>query len=288
MFCGGAVCAALILTACDKRHAPELRTFTANGVVKELETDGRTVVIQHEAISNYMGAMTMPFEVRDTNELRGLHAGDAITFHLNVTSSEGWISGITARKKAPAPPQSAEAPSPYHFSKAVPELELGDALPDYHFTNELGQAVNLSKYRGGALAFTFFFTSCPYPNFCPRMTSNFEEVAAQLRRSAPADARWQLLSISFDPKTDTPQRLRDYAEAAHYDPAHWSFLTGDLEQISELTDNFGENFYTTGTSISHNLRTVVVDPQGKVRKVFEGNTWTPAEVVAEMLKALRP
>ena len=51
------------------------RSYDAKGVVRELKADGRTVVIQHEAVADYMPAMTMPFEVRDTNELRACNRG---------------------------------------------------------------------------------------------------------------------------------------------------------------------------------------------------------------------
>ncbi len=277
--------AMLILTACHKQSVPAPtpeQTFVVNGLVKELEPDGKTVVIRHEAISNYMAAMTMPFEVRDPKELRGLKPGDAISFHLVVTSKEGWIEGIAQRQKSP---EAWPAPSAVHVSRAVEPLDEGDLLPDYHFTNELGEAVSLGQYKGRVLAFTFFFTSCPFPNFCPRLTGNFAEAAAQLRQMPGAPARWHLLSISFDPKHDTPQRLQAYAQNAHYDPGHWSFLTGNPVQISELADQFGENFWAEGGSISHNLRTVVVDARGRVRKIYQGNKWTSAELVREMIKA---
>jgi len=293
---GRGLCAVLILSACHKQSipapdqppAPARQTFVVNGLVKELEPDGKTVVIQHEAISNYMAAMTMPFEVRDPKGLRGLKAGDAITFHLVVTSKEGWVEEITQRQKSPeaaAAATNASVPAGIQISRAVEPLDVGDMLPDYHFTNELGQAVSLGHYKGGVLAFTFFFTSCPFPNFCPRLTSNFAEAAAQLHQMPGAPAKWQLLSISFDPKNDIPQRLQTYAKAAHYDPDHWSFLTGDAEQISELADQFGQNFWTEGNTISHNLRTVLVDAHGRVRKIYQGNNWTSAELAQEIVKA---
>ena len=277
--------AVLILTACRKESVPAPtpeQTFIVNGLVRELEPDGKTVVIQHEAVSNYMAAMTMPFEVRDPKELRGLKPGDAISFRLIVTSKEGWIEGITQRQKSP---ETLPATPSVQISRAVEPLDEGDLLPDYHFTNELGQAVSLDQYKGGVLAFTFFFTSCPFPDFCPRLTSNFAEAAAQLRQMPGTPARWHLLSISFDPKNDTPQRLLSYARNARYDPGHWSFLTGDPVQISELADQFGEIFWTENGGISHNLRTVVVDARGRVRKIYQGNKWTSAELVREMVNA---
>lgn len=295
--------AALIFTACNKEAAPSAapakstpapaspaeQTYAAIGVIKELEPDGKTVVVQHEAISNYMAAMTMPFEVHDTNLLRGLKPGDTIAFQLVVTPKEGWIGDIKIHQAAPATnvvPATLGAGG-FQITPAVEPLDVGDALPDYHFTNELGEAVSLADYKGSVLAFTFFFTSCPFPNFCPRMTSNFAEAASELKQATNAPAKWHLLSISFDPKTDSPERLLSYANNAHYDPAHWSFLTGDTNQITELADQFGENFWTEGASISHNLRTVVIDPHGKVRQILKGNNWVPAQLVEEMAKAGR-
>jgi protein SCO1/2 len=288
----GGLWAALFLTACHRESGPvttpgsdeprgaDRQTFAVNGVVKELEPDGKTAVIQHEAISNYMAAMTMPFEVRDPKELRGLKAGDAISFHLVVTSKEGWIEDVALRQKSA---DASPAPAAVHISRAVEPLEEGDLLPDYHFTNELGQAVSLGQYKGHEIAFTFFFTRCPFPNFCPRMTANFAEAEAQLRQRLDAPAGWHLFSISFDPTNDTPQLLETYAKNEHYDPGHWSFLTGDPAQVGELADQFGESFWWENGSIGHNLRTVVVDARGRVRKIYSGNKWTSAELVQEMI-----
>jgi protein SCO1 len=275
------------ICGCGKAPAQDTgQTYAAKGVVKELEPDGKTVVISHEAIPNYMAAMTMPFEVRDTNELRGLSAGDSITFHMVITPTHGWVEGIT--KLSSAPKKAGPTPAPVvrsQFSRAMAPLDEGDALPNYEFTNEFGAEVRLNQFRGRVLAFTFFFTSCPFPDFCPRMTSNFAEAARRLSIMTNAPAQWQLLSITFDPATDTPERLRGYADAAHYDSAHWSFLTGDERQISNLADQLGENYWHEGTSIGHNLRTVVVDPKGHITKIFGGNKWTVDEFVAEIVKA---
>jgi protein SCO1 len=281
------LCLAAAVAACDKQSGPvsaNEQTFTVKGVVKELEPDGKTAVIRHEAIPNYMAAMTMPFEVNDPNLLRGIQAGDEVQFHLVVTPRTAWIDSLT-RLRSNALDNAA--PAGFHFLPALPPLDEGDALPEYHFTNELGQAVNLSQFKGRVLAFTFFFTSCPYPDFCPRMTGNFAEAEKDLEARTNVPAAWQLLSITFDPTNDTPSRLRAYALAAHYEPGHWSFLTGEAGQIEGLSDQMGEQYWREGAALSHNLRTVVVDPRGRIRKIFAGNKWTVAQLVEEMLQAGR-
>ena len=135
-----------------------------------------------------------------------------LLFIFVVTPKEGWIDGLTVRQAAP--PTLMPAPASISVSRAVPTVEEGDMLPDYRFTNELGQSVNLSQYKGQPIAFTFFFTSCPYPNFCPRLTGNFAEAATQLRQMPNGPKKWHLFSISFDPRTDTPSHLLNYAKGA--------------------------------------------------------------------------
>jgi protein SCO1 len=263
-----------------------MRVFTVKGVIKELEADGKTAIIRHEAIPGYMPSMIMPFEVRDTNLLRGLKAGDVISFKLAVTPTEGWIQAITKIGSA-APEQTAQtAPRPVlHISRALEPLDMGDRLPDYHFTNELGEAVRLSQFKGQVLAFTFFFTSCPFPDYCPRMTSNFGRAEKQLETMTNAPAHWHLLSISFDPAHDIPSRLATYARAADYDKTHWSFLTGDENQISGLAEQIGENYWHEAGSVGHNLRTVVVDPSGHIRQIIPGNKWTVGQMVQDIVQA---
>src|SRR5271154_6808099 len=70
------------------------KSFQVKGVVKEVKPDEKSVVIQHEAVPGYMPAMTMPFDVRDTNELRGVQPGDVVSFRMTVTDSQGWIDHI--------------------------------------------------------------------------------------------------------------------------------------------------------------------------------------------------
>ena len=279
----------VILMGCGpKASAPEssMQVYTVKGVVKELQADGKSVVIRHEAIPGYMQAMIMPFEVRDTNLLRGLKPGDVISFDLAVTPKEGWIQSLT-KVGSVAPDQPTQpAPKPtFTVTRALEPLDVGDRLPDYHFTNELGQPVSLSQFKGQVLAFTFFFTSCPFPDYCPRMTSNFKQAEMQLETMSNAPAQWHLLSISFDPTNDTPARLAKYAAAADYDKTHWNFLTGDADQIGGLAEQIGENYWQEQGSIGHNLRTVVVGPSGHIRSVIPGNKWTVEQFVQDVVEA---
>ena len=79
------------------------RRFAARGVVKELKADGSTILLSHEAITNYMDAMTMPFKVKEPKELTDLRPGDQVSFRLSVSNTESWIDQVV-KITAAAPP----------------------------------------------------------------------------------------------------------------------------------------------------------------------------------------
>jgi protein SCO1/2 len=118
------------------------------------------------------------------------------------------------------------------------------------------------------------------------MANQFEEVQQKLLGLAGGPTNWQLLTITFDPEFDTPAVLTAYARAHRYDPGHWTFATGDLMDVTAIGEQFGLAFWHDQTgSITHNLRTVVIDANGRVQRVFEGSNWTSAEAAAELVKA---
>ncbi|MBC8003739.1 MAG: SCO family protein [Opitutaceae bacterium] len=265
-------------------NAAPPKTFLVKGVVKSINPDGLSVTIQHEEIPDYMPAMTMPFDVKDRNELTGIAAGDAVSFRLLATEDDGWIDQV---KKTSEP---VKVPEPRPLTRRVREvdpLSVGDTMPNYPFTNELGKAVSLADFKGNAVAFTFIFTRCPFPDFCPRLSQNFAGAFKQLKEMPNGPKNWKLLSISFDPEFDTPKTLRAYAERYKYDPGYWSFLTGELIEIDAITEQFGLMFPRSqeGVGFDHNLRTVVIDAQGKVQAIFKGSSWKAEELVTEMVTA---
>jgi len=257
----------------------------AKGVVIEVTPAEKKVTIKHEAIRGYMQAMTMPFDVKDTNELTGLTPGDVVSFRIVVQGDDGWIDQIKQTGiKSNTPPTTG----PFRAVREVEPLNEGDLLPAYHLTNQLGQAISTAQFKGQALAITFLFTRCPFPNFCPLMANNFSQAVQKLRANPNTPTNWHLLTVTFDPENDTPEVLRAYAEAHHADPAHSTFATGSLIDITALGEQFGLAFWKEqGSIINHNLRTVVIDPAGRVQKIFIGNDWKPEDLVAEILKAAK-
>ena len=253
-----------------------VQTFDAKGVVVALDYSRNTLTIRHEAISNYMPAMTMPFHAKSARELEGISPRDQVSFRLLVSDTESWVEGVKKTGTVPAEEvrhEEGQAPASRH------------PLLTYKFTNELGQAVSLSDFRGQALGITFFFTRCPLPEFCPRLSKNFYEASRELSAMANAPTNWHFLSISFDPQFDTPAVLKAYGESYQYDPAHWNFLTGPEDKIRELARLSGVEVKPAGALIDHNFRTLIIDATGHLQTTipFGGNL--SDFIVKEMLKA---
>jgi protein SCO1/2 len=263
--------------------------FAVTGVVQELKPDGRTAVIRHAEIPHYMPAMTMPFQTRTTNELAGLQAGDEIAFRLMVTSDESWIEQIERRggkrqnstlPQVTTPPNATSAAATATATNLSAEFRLTD-IPDFALTNEFGQPLSLRQFQGKAVALTFFFTRCPLPEYCPRLTRNFLEAVKRLKRDPAGPTNFHFLSISFDP-VDTPGVLRGYARQYGYDSNYWSFVTGDREQIRELARGFGVPITPEGANYNHGFTTAIFDAGGRLQKMWPIGGDMTDQIVAEI------
>jgi protein SCO1/2 len=260
------------------------RSYQVKGVVLEVLPAEKTVRIKHEEVPGYMQAMTMPFEVRDVTELAGLGPGDPVMFRLTVTDTDGWIDQI---RKTGARTNVLPTTGPLRLVRDVDPLNVGDVLPEYHFTNQLGVPFSTSQFKGQVLAINFIFTRCPFAPYCPQTAKYFSEIQQRLLALPNAPANWHLLTISFDPEFDTPEVLKAYADNYHADPQRWTFATGALIDITAICDQFGLTFFRDEPSAlpQHTLRTVVIDPAGRVQTIIGGNEWKPDDLLQEMLKA---
>ncbi len=257
-----------------------IQSFTVKGVVRELRPDDQTLLVAHEPILGYMDAMTMPFRVKEAKFPHELQAGDQIAFQLHVTQQESWIDHISKLGHSPeGETKAAAAPV-----KPLPSKPRHPLL-DCQFTNELGQAVTLGDFRGQALAITFFFTRCPIPDYCPRLSRNFEEASEKLQALPNAPTNWHFLSFSFDPAFDTPARLKAYAEGYHYDPRHWSLLTGAPDKIAELAAQSDVKFQADNGFFNHNFRTLIIDATGHLQMSFPIGGNLSGAIVSEILRA---
>jgi protein SCO1/2 len=256
------------------------QTYTGEGRVAGIKDDGHTLVVEHEEIPGYMPPMIMPLPVADTSMTASLETGDAIQFRLAVSDDNARIVGLQSLPDTAVARRPARTTTPIERegTEGTQMLQTGDQVPaDLTLTNQAGESIQIGDYGGRVLVLTFIYTRCPLPNYCPLMSEQFATLQPQLRERYGDDV--QLLSISFDPAYDTPAVLRDYASKYTDRLDTWTFATSDSTQVQRATALFG--VYTQqkdSDEITHNLTTALIGPDGKVRRLWRGNDWTPKDV----------
>jgi len=264
------------------RRGGSEKRYDLKGKVLVVEPDKHLVTVSHEDIKGYMPAMTMPFTVPSDSDLQILAPDDEITATLVIDGSHSWLENLIITR------QSANA----SLMPGVRMAKEGDEVPNFTLRNQDNREIRVQNYRGRTLLLTFIYTRCPVPDYCTLMSDNFAQIDRMLSQDAGLYEKTHLLSISIDPAYDTPQVLRSYG-AAHTERyqnetfAHWEFAGGTTEQVKEIAEYFGLTYFPEKDQIIHALRTVIINPDGKVAKIYSGNDWKPEEVVEEMTNMSR-
>ena len=269
---GGLLLAAFVSGGCTT-------SYPARGLVLRVEPQAARLTISHDAIPGLMDAMVMPFAVRDAVRLSQVRPGDRIEFRLRVRDGQSWIDRLRLLSAAPADSGALTTP-------VAPVLvALGAPVPDFTLVDHRGSPLSLASLRGRVVVVTFIYSRCPLPDYCPRMVQNLARVRERFRERLGRDLA--LLTISFDPKYDTPAVLRAYAEHYDADVPGWHFLTGTPEAVERVCAAFGIEYWPDQGLITHTLQTAVIDREGRLAAAVEGKDYTPrqlADLVGTLLE----
>lgn len=275
---GMLIVACVALAAC--RRGPEPREYPLEGQILGVDAAKQEVLVNHEDIPGFMAAMTMPYKVKDPELLEGKRPGDLFTATLVVESTgDAYLSVLTTTGNAPI----ASAPAAPLLT-ASDLLKEGDRVPDSVLVDQDTAPRMMASFRGHRVALTFSYTRCPLPDFCPRVDRNFAEVQ-QILSQAPDLADVRLVSVTLDPEFDTPEVLKKHAQTLQADSARWHFVTGPRDEVLGFAKRFGvtaEQPPGPGEMMVHNIRTAVIDAEGRLVKVHSGTSWAPAELVADL------
>ena len=261
-----------ILAACARTQA---RQYPLKGqiiaIVESKLFPGRVeLTVRHEDIPGFMPAMTMGYFLKEGTRADGLAAGDLFTATLVVNGGELYVQDVRKTGHAPLPAEARPV-------RIMDVMGAGDTVPDDPLVDQTGTTKRLTDWKGHALAVTFVYTRCPVPDFCPLMDRHFADLQRAILADPALRDRVHLASISFDPKHDTPAVIKAHAKERGADPRVWSYLTGDAAAIDHVTSRFGVSVipeHDAPESITHNLRTAVIDAQGRLVTIYNGNEWT--------------
>lgn len=263
--------------------------YSASGMVLKVDPVHKTFVASCRSIPGFMEAMTMPFDVRETKELAELKPGEMVEFTLVVDEASSYVEHVHVRpyESVEQDPLTARRLNLLkHLSNptaASKSLAIGQRVPDFALIDQAHHPVTLSQYQGKVVALNFIYTSCALPNFCYRISNNFGVLQRRFKEQLGRDL--VLLTVTFDPQRDHPEKLAKYAENWKADPATWHFLTGPVEDVQRVTNLFAMDYFPDEGLMNHSLHTAVIDRQGKLVANIEGNQFT-ADQLADLVKTV--
>lgn len=268
--------------------APSFQTYPLTGVVRKVDAGAGRVTIRHEEVPGFMPAMTMPFDVKDRSALEDLHEGDKVRAKLRVTGDESALVDLEVTDPAPPPGLTLDMSGGQPTLRArAKRLEPGDEVPDFTVTTQDGSTMKLSDLRGKAVALTFIYTRCPLPDFCPKMDARFAELARMVGAVPGRVEGVRLLSVSFDPEHDTPEVLARHAKLRGADGTLWRFAVASHDELRKVAEPLGLTYGPRQDEIIHNLSTAILGPDGRLRALYAGTSWT-AEEAFKAIRATGP
>jgi protein SCO1/2 len=245
-------------------------SYQTRGLVLRVDATSSTMTVSHDAIAGYMDAMVMPFAVRDPRELNRLRPGDVVGFRLRPRPDGTVIDRIKHLSAAASDSGLTMTPS------IASLVRIGGSVPDFSLVDQDGRTVTLAGLRGSVIAVTFIYSRCPLPDYCPLVVANLAQVRDRYRDRLGRDL--VLLTVSFDPKYDTPEVLRTYAARYGGNIPGWHFLTGSPYAIAAVCASFGIEYWPDQGLITHTLQTAVVDRQGRLAASVEGRGFSARQI----------
>lgn len=154
----------------------------------------------------------------------------------------------------------------YQYMKKE-QIPVMKTMNDFTLDNINGSRYTFSDSTGKVRLVEFMFTNCP--DICPATTYNMSKLQEQLKEKGWFGDKVEFVSITFDPKVDTPEVLQTYADKFHADQSGWRFLRGDEQAVAAVTKDFGiAVLKQPDGSFAHTARMFLVDKEGNMRRAY--------------------
>ena len=267
------LCLALVVVAACR--SGDQRRYTLQGQVVSVAPNHQEATIKHEEIKGFMPAMTMPYKVKEPELLDLIAPGDLINATLVVLTNDAYLADLKQVGRAPLehPPAEVAAASSGFRTAEARRSGARRSVP-----RSGRQEADLQLFQRVEPRCHVHLHTLPDANLLSADGPEFRNDSEAAEADSAPKRRVHLISVSFDPATDTPQVLKQHARMLQADPNMWTFLTGARDDIDRFAARFGVSVARAldgQENITHTLRTAIVDADGRLVKGYVGNEWTP-------------
>jgi protein SCO1/2 len=164
----------------------------------------------------------------------------------------------------------------------VSQGAIGSSIPDFTFQSADSGKIALHDLRGKPLLVTMIYTGCA--DVCPTIIESLA-VAAETAEDTLGKGSFNIITIGFDTRNDTPDRMRSFARAHAAGGSNWYFASSDAKTINRLSEVVGFNFFPSAGGFDHMAQVTILDKNGTIYEQVYGSSFEPPAIV-EPLKQL--
>ena len=247
------------------------KEYNVVGVVLDKFPERNELSIHHDEIPNFMMAMTMNFKLAKHLNVNSFEIGDSVHFKLFIEKNNIYsdyfqiIDNVEIREP--------EEDDWFSDDEEYSSIRIGEQFTDVTFIDYNNKEIKLSDYNDEFMFITFIFTRCPIPNMCPALIYKQKYIADKFEDYDNVN----VLTISFDYLYDTPEVLKEKFSTLNYNTDNWHFLSSynHINDLYMLTKQSSFAFWgVEKNDIGHNMRTILIGPDLKFLKYYDGNEWS--------------
>ena len=269
----------ILLLSCSSK-----KEYSVVGVVLDKFPERNELSIHHDEIPNFMMAMTMNFKLAKHLNVNSFEIGDSVHFKLFIEKNNIYsdyfqiIDNVEIREP--------EEDDWFSDDEEYSSIRIGEQFTDVTFTDYNNKEVKLSDFNNEFTFITFIFTRCPIPNMCPALIYKQKYIADKFQDNGNVN----VLTISFDYLYDTPAILKEKFSTLNSSNDNWHFLSSSnhINDLYMLTKQSSFAFWgVEKNDIGHNMRTILIGPDLKFLKYYDGNEWSVKDAYEDISNIMK-
>ncbi len=159
---------------------------------------------------------------------------------------------------------------------------IGTTVPDLTFQSLADGHITLAGLRGKPLLVNLIYTGCA--DVCPAIIESLAP-AVNAAEEALGKGSFNVITVGFDTRNDTPERMRSFARAHNAGGDNWYFVGTDKETVDRLSTAVGFEIFPSAGGFDHMAQVTILDGNGVIYDQVYGGSFAPPAIV-EPLKQL--